>query len=304
MIQKEKKEKQSLLAESMRLSRSPRCPSLRCSLLPRRRTRRPSCLTTVESSRDGERGARDLRDGDEAEPRSSLWPSQLLATAASGVALGPLCDSLHSRHGVLRYEPPTLRVDFLDLETTWWTPVLFAVAGVILGAGLPFLDEKLSASTSSASTSSPSSSPPPSSPPPAPSSAPDLFDRGWPLTLLSISAFVLIYFLSAVGGEQGQSPEWLPPALWLCSASLFAAADGTPQGLFLAAAAALAGPGVEFFLIEALHLYRYADESFLGTFPAWIAAVYFAGGPAVGALGRRVRAELVKKSGEKSLRER
>ena len=216
---------------------------------------------------------------------SSLWPQQLLATSLSGATLGPLCDSLHSRFGVLRYERPLhLHVGggFLDLETTWWTPLLFALAGVIIGAGLPFLDEKVVVSAS-ASTSSPSS-----------------LDRGWPLKLLSVSAFVLIYFLSAVGGERGQSPDWLPPALWVCSLLLFALADATPQGFLVAAATALGGPGIEFFLIKSLHLYRYADDSFLGAFPAWIAAVYFAGGPAVGALGRRVRAELA--SGKKKRR--
>ena len=256
----------------MGLSRfPPRCRSLRCSLLPERPYR--PCFTT-SASRYGER-ARDSRNDDEdaRSRRSSLWPEQLVATSFSGATLGTLLDSLHSRYGVLRYEH---RIEFFNFETTWWTPLLFALAGIIIGAGLPFLDERVSSSSSS---------------------SPSNFDRGWPLTLLSIAAFVLIYFLSAVGGESGQSPEWLTPTLWLCSLSLFALADGTPQGLLVAAATAVGGPSIELFLIRGpLHLYRYADESsFLGAFPAWIAAVYFAGGPAVGALGRRVRAELARK---------
>ena len=289
--EKQKKKKKLISLESaMRLSRSPRCRSLRCSLSPRR----PQCPSFAPSATRGGERARSSQNDGESDPSSpissSLWPDQLLATSLSGAALGPLCDSLHSRFGVLRYERPLHLVGgggLLDLETTWWTPLLFALAGAIIGAGLPFLDEKVSASASASASASTPSSPPPSL-------AGDL-DRGWPLTLLSISSFVLIYFLSAVGGERGRAPEWLPPSLWLCSLSLFALADATPQGLAVAAATALGGPGVELFLIRVLHLYRYADESFLGAFPAWIAAVYFAGGPAVGALGRRVRAELARK---------
>ena len=270
----------------MRLSRSPRCRSLRYPLSPRQ----PQCPSvTPSATRDGERARSSRKDGnsDPSSPiSSSLWPEQLLSTSLSGAVLGPLCDSLHSRFGVLRYERP-LHVGFGDgLETTWWTPLLFALAGAIIGAGLPFLDEKVSASTS-ASTSSSSSSPS--------SASASSLDRGWPLTLLFVSCFVLIYFLSAVGGEQGRSPEWLAPSLWLCSLSLFALADATSQGLAVAAATAIGGPGIELFLIKGLHLYHYADESFLGAYPAWIAAVYFAGGPAVGALGRRVRAELARR---------
>lgn len=125
--------------------------------------------------------------------------------------------------------------------------MLFALAGVIIGAGLPFLDDmSLSlSSTTSASTSTSSSS----------SSLFDL-DRGWPLTLAAIAAFVLIYFISAVGGAQGQSPAWLAPSLWCCSLSLFVLLDGTPQGLLVAAATALGGPAIEFFLIKNLQLYR------------------------------------------------
>lgn len=107
----------------MRLSRSPRCRSLRFSLSPRR-PQRPS--VTPCATRDGE-GARSCSQNDgESDPNSSsssLWPEQLLATSLSGAALGPLCDSLHSRFGVLRYERP-FHVGFGDgLETTWWTPV-------------------------------------------------------------------------------------------------------------------------------------------------------------------------------------
>lgn len=275
---------------------SPLCRSLRSSLRPRR-PHRPKLIAAARKSRERTGDVDDEATTDSSIPSNRrrprppsphpLWLPQLATTALSGATLGPLCDGLHSRYGVLRYANP-VEISPLNLETTWWTPLLFAVAGIIIGTGLPLLDE---ISSSPASTASRRRRPPP------PPSAPDL-DRGWPLTLAAISAFVLIYFLSAVGGAQGRSPEWLLPSLWGCSLALFALVDGTAPGLLVAAATALGGPAVELLLIKSLHLYRYADESFAGAFPAWIAAVYFAGGPAVGALGRRVRAELVRKKDE------
>ena len=48
---------------------------------------------------------------------------QLVALAASGAVLGPLCDGQHSRFGVLHYTSPSLitvpGIDW-DLETCWY----------------------------------------------------------------------------------------------------------------------------------------------------------------------------------------
>ena len=66
----------------------------------------------------------------------------------------------------------------------------------------------------------------------------------------------------------------------------------TPAGLFMASLTALAGPVVEILLIQQLHLYHYNHAGPIGV-PNWIAWVYFCGSPAVGNLGRKVRAELL-----------
>ena len=58
-------------------------------------------------------------------------------------------------------------------------------------------------------------------------------------------------------------------------------------GFLLAALTSLCGPIIEIALINVEHLYSYSKPSFLGI-PAWIGAVYFCGGPAVGNLGRRI----------------
>jgi hypothetical protein len=68
----------------------------------------------------------------------------------------------------------------------------------------------------------------------------------------------------------------------------------------MSALTALGGPALEVFLINVLGLYSYSHPVLLGAVPTWIAWVYFAGGPAVGLLGRRVRASL---AGQQKARE-
>jgi hypothetical protein len=64
---------------------------------------------------------------------------------AAGAVLGPLCDGLHSSQNVLHYhQPVVLTIGSWSLETCWWVPGLFGVAGLILGIG-PILDERLAA---------------------------------------------------------------------------------------------------------------------------------------------------------------
>jgi hypothetical protein len=48
--------------------------------------------------------------------------------------------------------------------------------------------------------------------------------------------------------------------------------------------------------INGLHLYHYTDAEVVLGIPSWIAWVYLSGAPAVGNLGRRLRADLVASS--------
>lgn len=109
-----------------------------------------------------------------AAPTQARLTKQLIALAASGAVLGPLCDGQHSRYGVLHYTSPSIiAVPGTDwhLETCWyclacashnawrsvfhislpcnnlaftktdrWVPGLFAVAAVIIGTGHTVLD--------------------------------------------------------------------------------------------------------------------------------------------------------------------
>ena len=66
---------------------------------------------------------------------------------------------------------------------------------------------------------------------------------------------------------------------------------GVFAGLFMASLTAVAGPLTEIALINKLSLYQYSHPAWAGI-PTWIPWVYFCGSPAVGNLGRKVKAAL------------
>ncbi|KAK9809857.1 hypothetical protein WJX72_000432 [[Myrmecia] bisecta] len=217
-------------------------------------------------------------DQRQASGQAELLWKQCTAMFAAGAALGPLCDGQHSSHDVLHYERPVmLQIEpvNLHLETCWWVPLLFGCAGVILGIGHPLLDDLLAPTPDKAGT-------------PAGGRAP-----GWGFVYLGIALFVMQYAASGALEQPLLHTRLLGlPAIDLLLAATAVAHwwsfDRTRQGFFWAVLTAAAGPAVEIFLINALHLYHYSHPQLLGI-PTWIPWVYFCGAPAVGGLGRRVR---------------
>lgn len=118
----------------------------------------------------------------------------------------------------------------------------------------------------------------------------------WPWVLLCIALFVTQYGLSGMLEQPllGKTLEELGgvPVLDVVLASyallLWAVFDASPQGFAMAALTALCGPVIEVLLINAGGLYHYTHPVLFGAVPTWIGWVYFAGGPAVGNLGRIV----------------
>lgn len=178
---------------------------------------------------------------------------QVVASFAAGAALGPVLDGTHSAHGVLHYAHPSLlRVGAYTLETCWWVPLLFGVAGVILGVGHPLLDDADGSVPDEVASPSPS------------------------VAVAAVAAFSADYWLSgelaaraaAVGGPHIPSVDaplaTLAVVLWL-------AFDRTRGGLFLAALTAVCGPLIEVALINlgGLYAYTWPDEGFANT-PSWI----------------------------------
>ena len=221
---------------------------------------------------------------------SGVWREQLLVMFGAAAVLGPLCDGCHSRHNVLHYEttflaaPLHLGIEgFYQLETEWWVPLLFGVAGIILGASHPLLDV--------ATYGRPR-------PPP-----------GWRNTLLCIACFVLCYELSGVLDEAAAAraltrgaPELterlaaIDVPLTVNALAIWAIFERTPGGAIMALATAVGGPLIEVGLINVLGLYHYSHPDLAGI-PLWIPQVYAAGAPAVGNLGRQVQYELQLRSG-------
>jgi hypothetical protein len=196
-----------------------------------------------------------------------LLVRQAAALFCASAVLGPLCDGLHSTAGVLHYERPSVLASLQlpggfswGLETCWWVPLLFGVAGVILGVGTPVLDELSAARRreqrlSSGGPPGQRAAGPPEVPSSAGADAAAVGAPGWPAVLFCIALFVSQYWLSgwleqhllgaggaasaaggaaAAGGVAAAGP---PPSTWpvedgvllATAVALWAAFDRTPQ---------------------------------------------------------------------------
>ncbi|KAG7670013.1 hypothetical protein KSW81_008153 [Nannochloris sp. 'desiccata'] len=199
--------------------------------------------------------------------------------------------TLHSQFNVLQYTYPVgfslLPGGLVDVETTWWTPLLFGVAGVIIGVGLNSLDSYFDLERKFDDNAHAVGG-----------------DGGgglsWSWVILGISAFVLQYWLSAVLESPllgvnfpGTSLPAEDVILAIAAVGSFFIFDMTPQGFFIAALTAVSGPAVELLLISQ-GLYHYAHPVLFNAVPTWILWTYFAGGPAVGNLGRKTAQILMK----------
>lgn len=175
-----------------------------------------------------------------------------LALAAASALLGPALDGLHSATGALAYTAP---LHLGPLETTAWTPALFAAAGPTIGLGALALDARF---------------PPPARASAAPAAA-------------VIASFVGVY---AASGVLDARCVWAAgPVLAALAAGEWAALDGSVGAAAMGALAAAAGYIVEAGLVNVGGLYSYRHAEVAGL-PLWIGPVYFAGGPAVAALTR------------------
>jgi len=230
------------------------------------------------------RGAR-LAPARKASPDDSAPPAAAAAATArwlgglalSGAALGPVCDNLHSGFGVLSYARYEVAAGAAPewwgggalFQTATWVPPMFALAALIIGA----IDVAVDGAA------------------PRPSGR---------RVAAGVAAFVAVYAASAFGGGApplglGLDARAVSAALWPLALGL-AAWEGSAGGAVAGAATALGGPAIEIALLGGGGafpepfgpLYAYARPDVWGV-PAWIPAVYFAGGPAVALVSRFLR---------------
>lgn len=160
-----------------------------------------------------------------------------------------------------------------------WVPLLFGLAGIILGVSHPLLDawraERGGEQPRGGS------------------------DPSWSAVVLPCIAVFVLQYAASGSLEQpllGQTLLGGVPTIDVLLAATAVATwwafDRTRQGAFMAALTGFAGPAVEMLLINGAHLYAYTHPVLLGT-PTWIAWVYFCGAPAVGNLGRKVSSALL-----------
>lgn len=176
----------------------------------------------------------------------------------------------HSAFGVLQYdEPITLALWGSEttpaLTTAWWVPVLFGVAGWLIGWLYIVFDAITQTRT-------------------------ELKQPSPPKILVGISIFTLQYWLSGILVANGMDRTGILNAMSLYAAVGFLALDGTVAGFSTSAATGLGGPLIEVGLLSMSKAgfmpggYHYNDLGETGFFPLWIVPVYFLGGPAVGEL--------------------
>lgn len=152
------------------------------------------------------------------------------------------------------------------MVTTGWVPPLFAVAGVGIGVLYWGFDSIGLGSKDESSF------------------------RTWPRTVLSISTFVSLYYISGLLSAMHLAHSTIFEVLSALAVAQVTVFDASLTGLIVASMLAVFGPGVECILMTYLpdgSSYAYLDVDTFGLFPAWIAPVYAAGGPAVGGLARQ-----------------
>jgi Insulin-induced protein (INSIG) len=193
----------------------------------------------------------------------------------SSAILGPLLDNQHSQYNVLAYTDPIkfslLPGGLVDVETTWWTPLLFGVAGVIIGVGLYSLDSYFISENKANNFKINFKNK-------KDVAADSDGHLSWSWVSLGIAIFVLQYWLSAIlespllgvnlPGTNLPAEDVILATAALSSFFIF---DKTPQGFFIAALTAVSGPVIEIVLIKFLGLYTYAHPVVSDAVPTWIA---------------------------------
>ena len=217
-----------------------------------------------------------------SSPTRSVAFSVLISLA--GASLGPFLDSYHSAFGVLQYRQPITAALWGNMEhpaliTAWWVPLLFGLAGFLIGSLYILLDASLRTHDPNTQQEQLSTHTTP------------------PKIIFGIALFTLQYWLSGVLFAAGVDRTTILQVMSTVAAMGFWSLDGSWSGFLVSTATAVGGPLIEVGLLSLSRVdgsffsatgYQYTDLGETGFFPLWIVPVYFLGGPAVGNLARGV----------------
>ncbi len=181
------------------------------------------------------------------------WPAAAATLFLLGATLGTALDAIHTVTRTTEYARPIWSAAW---AFAWWTPPLFAGAGLAVGLARPLAERALGSRD------------------PAPA-------RG--LVVAAMLVFAVAYALSGTlpGGNPARAA-----ALAVCFGAAFAICDRTALGVLLAVGAGLGGALAEIALIR-VGGFRHLQPDVLGL-PCWLPLLYACGSVAVGALGRRL----------------
>ncbi|GKY92165.1 hypothetical protein MPSEU_000187800 [Mayamaea pseudoterrestris] len=200
----------------------------------------------------------------------------------AGAILGPLLDSYHSNFGVLKYDSPfqlqlwSVSKEHPALVTCWWVPLLFGLAGWLIGWLYVLYDAAFLSTTATETNYNPT-------------------NPTVPKILVGISVFTFQYWLSGFLFAADVDRSVIFGIMSMLAAIGFVTLDKTLSGFIANASTAIGGPLIEVALLSLAqnggmgeYGYHYNDPGETGFFPLWISPVYFLGGPAVGNLARGV----------------
>mmetsp|Transcript_15675 Transcript_15675/g.43240 ORF Transcript_15675/g.43240 Transcript_15675/m.43240 type:complete len:395 (-) Transcript_15675:342-1526(-) len=239
---------------------------------------RRNAKTTLPESPDDDSPRGFDSNGSNDTKRAIYFSSAMIVQSA---LLGPFLDAYHSAFGVLQYNRPLTLVlwgsnEYPALTTTWWVPLLFGLAGFIIGWLYVLLDRARLDKTDNRTAiwTQPS---------------------GFKI-LMGISLFTFQYWLSGILYSSGAvDRSSLLSLMSVLATAGFVVLDSTFAGFLTSTATAVGGPLIEAGILKCTTLglfgldqsgYHYNDLGETGFFPLWIAPIYFLGGPAVGNLAR------------------
>ncbi len=215
----------------------------------------------------------------QGELTPSIMLRFILLAFVLGVLIGQAIDFAYPLFGALNYHNPIIYIPSLRIEITWFIPLLYGVAGVVLWVGylllLRWTKEK-----------------------PRGGSNPK-----WGFVLTCIACFVIQFYVGPLLSGLGLPNIWILVFMFSTAFLSWWIFDRTKAGLIMLFIAGSVGPLTELFMINILNLYHYTRPDILGV-PLWFIGAYMMGVAPNGSLGRKYFVYLQKQKNKDLVKEK